>query len=197
MRQFGSRSAIVEIAARLEIQPEVKTSAASLPWKIGELALELDDRVARAGNIAGAARAGADLRRRLDHGGDHLGVLAHAEIIVRAPNGDVLYGAVVAMPAGARKGSPRRVRDGRRPDIDVRPSDGRRPPRNIADRPLRQPSVWTSRAGRPIGRLTRRSLHDRWRPPQSRLVLLRAVALNRGPETRAAAEASRHGAARI
>src|SRR5262249_54201296 len=41
-----------------------------------------------AGNIAGAAGAGAHAGRGLHHGADHLRVLAHAEIVVRAPDHD-------------------------------------------------------------------------------------------------------------
>src|SRR3954467_5576008 len=43
----------------------------------------------RAGDVAGAAGAGADAGGGLDHGADHLGVLAHAEIVVGAPDHDV------------------------------------------------------------------------------------------------------------
>src|SRR6266436_3123338 len=45
----------------------------------------------RAGNIAGAAGAGAGAGRGLHHGADHLGVLAHAEIVVGAPDDDVAF----------------------------------------------------------------------------------------------------------
>src|SRR5882672_3009506 len=43
----------------------------------------------RARDIAGAAGAGADTGRGLDHGADHLRVLAHAEIVVGAPDHDI------------------------------------------------------------------------------------------------------------
>src|SRR5713226_2988707 len=42
-----------------------------------------------AGDVAGAAGAGTDPGRGLDHGADHFRVLAHAEIVVRAPDHDV------------------------------------------------------------------------------------------------------------
>ncbi len=61
-----------------------------LAVQVGKLALELDQRVIIAGDVAGAAGAGAHPRRGLDHGADHLGVLAHAEVVVRAPDHDVL-----------------------------------------------------------------------------------------------------------
>src|ERR1700710_1094863 len=44
-------------------------------------------------DVAGAARAGADACRGLDHGADHFGVLAHAEIIVGAPDHDIARAA--------------------------------------------------------------------------------------------------------
>src|SRR5215472_17153150 len=54
-----------------------------------------------AGDVAGAAGAGADARRGLHHGADHLWMLAHAEIIVGAPDHDV---------ARPLRGMPDRVR---------------------------------------------------------------------------------------
>ena len=74
-----------------------------LAVQIGELALKLDDGVAGAGNVAGAAGAGADLARRVDHGGDHVRMLAHAEIVVGAPDGHGLDRAVLAMPIRQRE----------------------------------------------------------------------------------------------
>ena len=61
-----------------------------LAVQIGELALQLDQRMIVAGDVAGAAGAGSHPRRGLDHGADHFGVLAHAEIVVGAPDHDVL-----------------------------------------------------------------------------------------------------------
>src|SRR5438876_10966234 len=43
----------------------------------------------RARDVAGAAGAGAYSGRGLDHGADHLGVLAHSEVVVGAPDHDV------------------------------------------------------------------------------------------------------------
>src|SRR5262249_22185284 len=60
-----------------------------LAVQVGELLLELDQRMMRARDVAGATGAGADARRGLDHGADHLRVLAHAEIVVGAPDHDV------------------------------------------------------------------------------------------------------------
>ena len=73
-----------------------------LAVQVGEFALELDQRMIVAGDVAGAAGAGAHARRGLDHGADHLRVLAHAEIVVRAPDHDVLR-PVRRMPDRMRK----------------------------------------------------------------------------------------------
>jgi hypothetical protein len=42
--------------------------------------------VVGAGNVAGAARTSAHARRGFDHGSDHFRMLAHAKVIVRAPD---------------------------------------------------------------------------------------------------------------
>ena len=54
--------------------------------QVGELALQLDQRMVGAGDVAGAAGAGAHAGGDVDHGADHLGVLGHAEIVVGAPD---------------------------------------------------------------------------------------------------------------
>ena len=56
--------------------------------QIGELGLELHMIVRRARYVARAAGARADGVDCLVHGGDHGGMLAHAEIVVGAPDGD-------------------------------------------------------------------------------------------------------------
>src|SRR5208282_1102171 len=50
----------------------------------------------------GTAGAGAHPRRGLDHGADDLGMLAHAEIVVRAPDHDVLR-TIRCMPDRVRE----------------------------------------------------------------------------------------------
>ena len=55
-----------------------------------------------AGDVAGAAGAGADPGRGLDHGADHFGVLAHAEIVVGAPDHDIAR-TLRAVPHRMRK----------------------------------------------------------------------------------------------
>ena len=72
--------------------------------QIGEFALKLDQRVIVAGDVAGAAGAGAHAGRGLDHGADDFGMLSHAEIIVRAPDHDIL-GSVRRMPDRMREAS--------------------------------------------------------------------------------------------
>ncbi len=73
-----------------------------LAMQVGELALQLDQRMIGAGDIAGAAGAGAHAGGDIDHGADHLGVLGHAEIVVGAPDHH-LARAGRRMPEGVRK----------------------------------------------------------------------------------------------
>ena len=61
-----------------------------LAVQVGELGLELDVVVGGAGDVARAAGAGADLVDRLVHGVEHDRVLAHAEIVVGAPDRHVV-----------------------------------------------------------------------------------------------------------
>ncbi len=68
---------------------------ALLAVQIGQLGLEVDMVVRVTADIASAARTGADIVQRLFHRRDHLGMLAHGEIIVGAPDRD-RPGAVVA-----------------------------------------------------------------------------------------------------
>ena len=60
-----------------------------LAVEVGQLALQFHVIVVGAGDVAGAARTGAAGIQRLVHGGDDLRVLAHAEIVVGAPDGDL------------------------------------------------------------------------------------------------------------
>ena len=72
-----------------------------LAVQVGEFGFELDERMAGAGNVAGAAGAGAVLARAArSHRRDDFRVDAHAEIIVGAPDGDVMRRSL--RPAGAR-----------------------------------------------------------------------------------------------
>ncbi len=72
--------------------------------QVGEFALELHQRMIVAGDIAGAAGAGTHPGRSLDHGADHLGILAHAEVVVGAPDNDV-FCALRRVPQRVRKAS--------------------------------------------------------------------------------------------
>src|SRR5215831_15637747 len=64
--------------------------------------LQLNQRVVGSSDIAGAAGTGAQARRRRHHCTDHLRVLSHAEIVVRAPDHD-LAPAGWRMPDGMRE----------------------------------------------------------------------------------------------
>ena len=92
-----------------------------LAVQIGELALQLDVEVGGAGDVARAARAGAGGVDRLVHGGEHLRVLAHAEIVVGAPDRDR---RCRLLACGARRSGTRRggARCRRRPDSGLRAS---------------------------------------------------------------------------
>jgi hypothetical protein len=57
--------------------------------QIGELSLELEMHMAVAGDVARAAGTGADRLQCLLHRGQYRRVLAHPEIVVRAPDGDL------------------------------------------------------------------------------------------------------------
>ena len=70
--------------------------------QVCELTLELDQRMVGAGDIARTARAGAHAGCGLDHGADHLRVLSHAEVVVRAPDHDVPL-ALRGVPDRVRK----------------------------------------------------------------------------------------------
>ena len=78
--------------------------------QIGQFGLQLHQRVMGAGDVAGAAGAGADSRGGLDHGADHFRVLAHAEIVVGAPDHDV---------ALALRRVPDRMREAARDPLEV------------------------------------------------------------------------------
>ena len=105
-----------------------------LAVQVREFAFELNQRMVGAGDVAGAARAGAHAGGGLDHGADHLGVLAHAEIVVGAPDHD-LARPLRGVPDGVRE-SGRRCAPGRqKPDSAARPANGsghRRKTRHIS-----------------------------------------------------------------
>ena len=75
-----------------------------LAVQLGELAFEADVIVVGAGDVAGAAGAGAATVERFVHRRDHSRVLAHAEIVVRAPHRHLAALAVTAK-IGEREGA--------------------------------------------------------------------------------------------
>ncbi len=86
--QPGSRRAMVESRGLVGDEARGEDERRRLAVQRGELALEQDVEVRRAGDVARAAGAGT---HALDRGAGRLeddGVLAHAEIVVRAPDGD-------------------------------------------------------------------------------------------------------------
>ncbi len=56
--------------------------------QVGKLGFELHQRVVCTGNVARAAGTCAHRAGRLLHGRDHALMLAHAQIVVRAPDGN-------------------------------------------------------------------------------------------------------------
>ena len=81
-----------------------------LAVQVGKFLFELHQRVMGAGDVAGAAGAGSDPGRGLDHGADHLGMLPHSEIVVRAPDHDI------ARPFRAM---PHRIREAARNSLQI------------------------------------------------------------------------------
>ena len=96
-----------------------------LAVQVGQLALEFDQRVIVAGNVAGAAGAGAHPGRGLDHGADHFGMLAHAEIVVRAPDHDVAR-ALRRVPDRVRKPAGDPLEIGKHPITPLAPQPAKR-----------------------------------------------------------------------
>jgi len=64
--------------------------------QVGQFVFQLDMQMRVAADIARAARTRADIVQRLFHRADHFRVLAHREVIVRAPHRDWL-GPIVPM----------------------------------------------------------------------------------------------------
>ena len=72
---------------------------------VGQLALELDVIMGVAANIAGSARSRTDIMQSFFHRRDHIGMLAHRQIIVRAPDGYRLRTVVMRETARIGKGT--------------------------------------------------------------------------------------------
>ena len=80
-----------------------------LAVQIGKLGLELDDRIVGAGNVAGSARPCPMGARRPHRGFDDVGMAAHAEIVVRAPDRHVARPVFLARRAPLGHREPARV----------------------------------------------------------------------------------------
>ena len=84
LAERGKRGVIGDIAGG-------EQQRAGLAVKRRQLGLEVDVKPCRAGNVARAAGTGTEAVDRLVHGIDDIVVLAHAEIVVRAPDGDLAF----------------------------------------------------------------------------------------------------------
>src|SRR6185295_6164710 len=74
-----------------------------LAVQAGQLAFEVDVVPGGARDVARAARSCSEGIHRLVHRLDYIRVLPHAEIVVRAPDGDVLLAAVIVPDRGLGK----------------------------------------------------------------------------------------------
>src|SRR5258708_11995549 len=85
-----------------------------LAVQVGQFLLELHQGMMGSGDVAGAAGAGAHPGGGLDHGANDLGVLAHSEVVVGAPDHDVAR-PVPGMPHAVRKPAPHPLKVGENP----------------------------------------------------------------------------------
>ena len=69
-----------------------------LAVEVRQLGLQEHVLVRRPGDVARAVGAGPIAVDRLVHGREHLGMLTHAEMVVRAPDGDVRSEAFAVAP---------------------------------------------------------------------------------------------------
>lgn len=86
----------------------VEQQGGLLAMQRGQRTLQVDVAALGAGDVARAAGAGAVVVERLVHGGEHGGVLAHAEVVVGAPHRDLAGGLApvlrgVLVQRGARQ----------------------------------------------------------------------------------------------
>ena len=66
--------------------------------KVGEFGLELNVVMRIAANVASPAGASTNIMQRVFHSGHNFWMLTHAQIIVRAPHGD-LFGPIMSSKA--------------------------------------------------------------------------------------------------
>jgi hypothetical protein len=74
-----------------------------LAVKVGEFGFELDMLPVGPGDVARASRSGA---RQIDgamHGGQHIRMLAHAEVVIAAPDGNATAPTIGSVPQGRGK----------------------------------------------------------------------------------------------
>ena len=74
-----------------------------LAVEVGQLGLEQNVLMVGAADVARAPRPCAAAVERFVHRAEHIGMLAHAEIVVRAPDGDLAYFPGIGVAARARK----------------------------------------------------------------------------------------------
>ena len=120
-----------------------------LAVQVGELALERDQRMVGARDVARAAGPGAHAGRGLDHGADHLGMLAHAEVVVGAPDHDVAR-PLRGVPDGVRKSACDTLQLGEHPvaALVVQPAEG------VGEERLVVHGKWASAGGSDFTRTT-------------------------------------------
>src|SRR3981189_454633 len=92
--QSGSSLPSVPSAARFEIHPDVKVT---------KLGLELDMVPVGPGDVSRSAGASAEPKDGIVHGGQHIGMLPHSEVVVAAPHGDAAAPAVAAAQQRGRE----------------------------------------------------------------------------------------------
>src|SRR5690606_16485344 len=92
----GGNRRLIGNEARGEDQPGL------LAVQLGKFLLQLDQRMVVSGDVTRAAGTSAHAACRLLHRGNDCGMLAHAQIVVRAPYGD-LFGPPVSAPDCAGK----------------------------------------------------------------------------------------------
>ena len=93
--------------------------------KVGQLPLQEHVHVRGSSDVAGASRAGSDALQGLGHGLEHEGVLAHSEVVVRAPHRD-LDRTVGPVPGGAGEAPAvaLQIREDAVAPLDAQPGEG-------------------------------------------------------------------------
>ena len=100
---------MVEIDARLDIQPEVKTSAAGLPCRSASSASSSTIGLWVPEMLRVPPAPAPWAQTALDRGFDDVGMAAHAEIVVRAPDRHFAWAVFLALGAPLGDREPARV----------------------------------------------------------------------------------------